>query len=212
MDVSDVPRAYDPEVGRAIYGYYRESDRDTDAEKASSAIASYLHASHFADVLLELKPADSLEVSISASAFFHHVATSLDSTALWLADVFEMMLPRRMRPSLTSDEFSARFAIIDLGAQGTLKKQRSWIDEARAYDWRARFRNGLLWSNEGGEIVIASTVIRSSDGPTLGGQSGRATDPRPARDLCGDYLDRLTIVLRAMFESGGPRLGEKSDD
>ena len=209
VDLSHPPAGYDPEVGGPIYDYYRAADRDSDAEKASAALAAYLHAAYSSDQIAKLSPDQDLAVSYFVTGFFLHVANSLDSLALWTAHACDIMQSARARPSLTGDDFLARLALIDAAAQNRLKRDRPWMEEAQAYRWLARSRNSLLWTGEAGEVVISSTTIRSSETPLLGNPSTRSSKPAPAGELCANYLLRLAGVSRTVFEAGAPRLAQK---
>ncbi|MCY4108482.1 MAG: hypothetical protein OXG11_05570 [Chloroflexi bacterium] len=201
-----LPRGYDPTVAGGIYDHYRTADRDSDAEKGSAALAAYLHAAYSSDQIAKLSPEQDLAVSYFVTGFFLHIANSLDSLALWMADACDIMQSARSRPSLTGVDFLARLALIDIAAQTKLKRERPWMEEAQAYRWLARSRNSLLWNGESGEIVISSTAIRSSETPRLGDVSSRSSKPAPAGELCPSYLSRLASVSRTVFEAGAPRL------
>ena len=209
VDLAQPPAGYDPAVGGAIYDHYRTADRDSDAEKASAALAAYLHAAYSSDQITKLSPEQDLAVSYFVTGFFLDVANSLDSLALWMADACDIMQSARARPSLTGDDFLARLALIDIAAQTKLKGERPWMEEAQAYRWLARSRNSLLWSGESGEIVISSTAIRSSETPRLGDLSRRSSKPAPAGELCASYLSRLAGVSRTVFQAGAPRLAQR---
>ena len=208
VDLAHPPEGYDPDVGSAIYDHYRAADRDSDAENAA-ALAAYLHAAYSSDQIAKQSPERDLAVSYFATGFFLHVANSLDSLALWIADACDIMQSSRARPSLTGDDFLARLALIDAAAQTRLKSDRLWMEEAQAYRWLARSRNSLLWTGESGEIVISSTAIRSSETPRFGDLSSRSSKPVPAGELCANYLSRLASVSRTVFEAGAPRLAQK---
>ena len=209
VDLADLPEGYDPAVGGAIYDHYRAADRDSDAEKASAALAAYVHAAYSSDEIAKLSPDQVLAVSYFVTGFFLHVANSLDSLALWMADACDIMQSSRARPSLTGDDFLARLALIDVAAQTRLKNDRPWMEEAQAYRWLARSRNSLLWTGESGEIVISSTTIRSSEMPRFGDLSKQSSKSAPADELCANYLSRLAGVSRTVFEAGAPRLAQK---
>ncbi len=212
VDLTGPPGGYDPDVGTSIYDYYRDADRDSDAEKAAAALVSYLHAAYSSDEIAKLSPNEGLAVSYFVTGFVLHVANSLDSLALWMADACDIMQSSRARPSLTGDDFLARLALIDAAAQSQLKSERPWIEEAQAYRWFARSRNSLLWTAESGAVVISSTSIRGSETSQLGDLSGRSSEPTPATELCMNYLSRLSTVMRVVFEAGAPKLMEKKAD
>ena len=100
VEVPVRPPRFDPGVAEAVLLYYREADREQDAERASAALAHYLYASHAAQRLASGDPERWLDTAYDVVSFFHHVAASLDSVAEWLAAVFEMLLPRGSRPNL----------------------------------------------------------------------------------------------------------------
>ena len=203
---------FDTTVGDAIYDHYRAADRELNAERASAALVHYLYATLAASRLEGADPGQWLRVAADVTGFFLHVAASLDSVAAWVAGVFDMMLPRRDRPNLAGDEFAARFALIDLQAHGLLQEQRPWAEEVFAYRWLVSSRNAIAWSAPEGRVVVASVRVRSSEAPTLGADTGRTTQERPIEDLCGEYLSRLTTVLRAMFDAGAVRLDQVEEE
>lgn len=212
VELTDPPGGYDPDVGSSIYEFYREADRDSGAEKASSALVSYLHAAYSAGRIESLSPEKRLEVSYFATGFFLHVANSLDSLALWMADACKFMQSSRARPSLTADDFLARVALIDAAARVRLRSERAWLEEAQAYAWFARSKNSLLWTGESGAVVISSTTIRGSEAAQLGDVSIRSSNPTPATELCKNYLTRLRTILGLVFQAGAPKLVGKSSD
>ena len=209
VDLAHPPEGYDPAVGGAVYDHYRAADRESGAEKASAALAAYLHAAYSSDQIAKLAPEQDLAVSYFVTGFFLHMANSLDSLALWMADACDIMQSSRARPSLTGDDFLARLALIDAAAQARLKRDCPWMEEAQAYRWLARSRNSLLWTGESGAVVISSTTIRSSETPLLDNLSTRSSNPVPADELFANYLSRLSSVSRTVFEAGAPRLMQK---
>ena len=210
LEIVGPPSGYDSNVAASVRDHYRSADHSPDSEQASAALVSYLHAAFSSAEIVKLSPESPLAVSYFLTGFFSQVVNSLDSIALWLAQACNILQSSRSRPSLTGDDFLARLALIDATAQSRLKRGKSWMEEAKAYRWHARSRNSFLWSNESGVVVISPTTIQETQSSQLGVTSQRSTKPAPATELCERYLSQLSEILRLVFETGAPKLIDKT--
>ncbi|HJO07983.1 MAG TPA: hypothetical protein QGG37_11680 [Chloroflexota bacterium] len=202
---------FDPRVGDAVYPHYREADRDRGAELAAAALSGYRLAARAAVDLDASSADDPLTVTYHFTGFANFVTDSLDAAAEWLADVYEMMLARGVRPNLANKDFATRFALVDIAAGQAFAVMRPWVEEVYTRRRQVRYRNAHSWREEGDSAVASGLSVRPVGERQLGGVKPRRVDGREVNALAADYLEQLTKMLTAVFNAGADRLAEPRD-
>ena len=199
---------FDPGVGEAIFPYYRKADRDYGAELAAAALSGYQLAAIAAGLLKQTQPGDAASTSYHFTGHVGYVADSLEAVADWLANVYEMILPRGTRPNLASKDFANRFAMIDLAASQTFSQTRPWVEEVFTLRRQVRYRNAQSWREEAGQAVAAGLSVRPVGERRLGGVKPRRVEGMELNELANVYLEKLAKMLLVVFVAGADRLAE----
>lgn len=193
---------YDPRVGEAVFPHYREADRDRGTELAAAALTSYRLAATAAGLLKEAQPSDVVTTAYHFSGCVSSLAESLDAAAGWLADIYEMMLPRGTRPNLASKDFANRFALLDPDASKMFNEMRPWVEEVYTRRRQVRYRNVQSWREEDGQAMAAGLSVRPVGERQLGGVKPRRVEGAEVNSLTKSYLEKLAIMLKVVFSAG----------
>ncbi len=199
---------FDPRVGEAVFPHYREADRDRGAELAAAAITGYRLAAVAGGLLNQAHSSDVVTTSYHFTGYVSYVAESLEAAADWLANVYEMMLPRGTRPNLASQDFANRFAMIDLAASQTFNEMRPWVEEVFTRLRQVRYRNAQSWRQEDGQAIAAALSVRPVGDRKLGAVKPRRVDAVEVNALAKVYLEKLAMMLTVVFAAGAGRLAE----
>ena len=199
---------FDPDVGQAVYPHYREADRDRGAELAAAGVSGYRLAAIASGLLKQTNPGDVAFISYHFTGHVKFVADSLDAAADWLANVYEMILPRGAQPNLASKDFANRFAMIDLAASQTFNRTRPWVEEVFTRRRQMRYRNAQSWREEDGRAVAAGLSVRPVGERRLGGVKLRHVEAVEVHVLASVYLEELAKMLAVVFTAGAGRLAE----
>ena len=143
---------------------------------------------------------DTLEFDLVGGAALRHLAEAVTAGGRWLAEAYDLRLPRSVRPDPASKELLARLAFADPAVQGQLRNQQAWLRAIQDLGRRAS-REPL--------------ALRADRSDELPGPTG----PAAASVALAAHLERLAQFLRSVATAAvrqaeaGPRpVREQVDD